>query len=154
MTFRIKGLEAAPFRDLFTLDDGALAARDMRRVIADEPHAAPCRVTLEDAAPGERLILLPYAHHTARSPYQASGPIFVREAAREAFDAVGTLPPVFQGRVLSVRAYDAEGLMTAADIAQSDPRSLFEAFFADPAVAYIDVHYAKRGCFSCRVERA
>jgi hypothetical protein len=154
MTFRIKGLAAAPFQALFGLDDDALAARDMRRVLADEPHAAPCRVTLEDAEPGERLILLPYAHHTARSPYRASGPIFVREAARDAFDAVGTLPPAFQGRMLSVRAYDAEGLMTAADLADSDPRPLFETFFADPDVAHIDVHYARRGCFSCRVERA
>ena len=154
MPFRIKGLAAEPFRDLFDLDDATLAARDMRRVIADEPHAAPCRVTMEDAAPGERLILLPFTHQTAHSPYQASGPIFVREAARETFDRIDTLPPVFQGRVLSVRAYDAEGMMTAADIADSDPRALFESFFADPAVDYIQVHYAKRGCFACRVERA
>jgi uncharacterized protein DUF1203 len=154
MSFRIKGLAAEPFLDLFDLDDTALAARDMRRVIADAPHAAPCRVTLEDAVPGERLILLPFSHQTAHSPYQASGPIFVREAARNAFDQIGTLPPVFEGRVLSVRAYDAEGLMTAADLADSDPRALFEAFFADPAVDHIHVHYAKRGCFACRVTRA
>jgi hypothetical protein len=154
MTFRIRGLAAEPFHDLFPLDDAALAARDMRRVIADAPRAAPCRVTLEDAEPGERLILLPYTHQTARSPYHASGPIFVREAARETFDQVGMLPPVFAGRALSLRAYDADGLMTAADLADSDPRALFEAFFADPQVDYIHVHYARRGCFACRVERA
>jgi len=154
MTFRIRGLAADSFHDLFNLDDEALAARDMRRVIADEPHAAPCRVTLEDAAPGERLILLPYAHQTAHSPYQASGPVFVRESAQQAFDDVGRLPPVFEGRMLSIRAYDADGLMTDAGLAQSDPRALFERFFADPAVAYLHVHYANRGCYACRVDRA
>jgi hypothetical protein len=154
MTFRIKGLAAEPFVDLFSLTDDALAARDMRRVIADAPRSAPCRVTLEDAEPGERLILLPYAHQTAHSPYRASGPIFVREGVRETFDKVGTLPPVFDGRMLSLRAYDAAGLMTDADLAQSDPRALFDRFFADPQVAYIDVHYARRGCFACRVDKA
>src|ERR1700743_2386090 len=148
MTFRIKGLAAEPFLDLFDLDDAALEARDMRRVVADEPHAAPCRVTLADAEPGERLILLPFAHQAAHSPYQASGPIFVREGARDSFDAVGVLPPVFEGRMLSVRAYNGEGLMTAADLAKSDPRPLFDRFFADPKVEYIHVHYANRGCFS------
>ena len=154
MSFRIKGLAAEPFLDLFALDDEALAARGMRRVVADAPRSAPCRVTLEDAAPGEALILLPYTHQTAHSPYHASGPIYVRETARETFDAVGALPPVFEGRLLSVRAYDAEGLMPAADCAQSDPRPLFERFFADPEVAYLHVHYANRGCYSCRVDRA
>ena len=154
MTFRIQGLAAGPFLELFALDDIQLAARDMRRVVADAPHAAPCRVTLKDAEPGERLILLPYAHQTAHSPYQATGPIFVRETAGDTFDEVGVLPPVFKGRLLSVRAYDASGLMTAADCVESDPRALFAAFFADPNVDYIHVHYAKRGCFSCRVDRA
>ncbi len=62
---------------------------------------------------------------------------------------VDTLPPVFEGRLLSVRAYDANGDMTAAEVVDSDPRALFAQFFADPAVAHIDVHYARRGCFGC-----
>jgi hypothetical protein len=154
MSFRIRGLDAAQFAPLFALSDADLAERSMKRVIADAPHSAPCRVTLEDAAPGEALILLPFAHHMAHSPYRASGPIFVRETAAAAFDAVDTLPPVFQGRLLSVRAYDAQGDMTGAEVVESDPRELFARFFADPAVAHIDVHYARRGCFGGRVTRA
>lgn len=153
MSFRIRGLAPAEFQPLFSLDDAALAARDIRRAVADAPHSAPCRVTLEDAEPGEELLLLPFAHHKAHSPYQASGPIYVRKAAQAPFDAVGTLPPVFQGRLLSVRAYDAGGMMRDADVADSDPRDLFEKFFADPQVDYLHVHYARRGCYSCRVER-
>ena len=153
MSFRIHGLAAAQFAPLFALDDAQLAERSMRAVVADAPRSAPCRISLEDAALGERLILLPFAHHVAHSPYRASGPIFVREDV-ETFDRVDELPPVFDGRLLSVRAYDAQGLMTDADVVESDPRALFEKFFADPAVDHLHVHYARRGCYSCRVERA
>ena len=154
MSFRIRGLQPAQFEALFALSDETLEERSMRRVGVDEPHSAPCRVTLEDAEPGERLILLPFAHHPAHSPYRAAGPIFVRELARQAFDRVDELPPVFSGRLLSVRAYDAQGMMLDAEIVDSDPRELFTRFFADPTTDYIHVHYARRGCYSCRVERA
>ena len=153
MSFRIRGLSPAQFAPLLALGDAALAERSMRRVTIDAPHSAPCRVTLEDAAPGEQVLLLPFAHHMAHSPYRASGPIFVRGGG-EPFDRIDELPPVFIGRLLSVRAYDAEGLMTDADVVDSDPRSLFDKFFADPAVDYLHVHYARRGCYSCLVERA
>ena len=152
--FRIRGLEAAQFAPLVALSDAELAERSMKRVVADAPHSAPCRVTLEDAEPGDALILLPFAHHMAHSPYRASGPVFVREKAVQPFDAVDTLPPVFTGRLLSVRAYDAHGDMVDADVVDSDPRALFARFFADPAVAHVDVHYARRGCFGARVTRA
>lgn len=154
MSFRVTGLGAGQFETLFSLSDSELAARGIRRVIADAPHSAPCRVTLEDADPGEELLLLPFAHHQADSPYRASGPIYVRKAAREAFDRVGTLPPVFAGRLLSVRAYDAAGMMQDAEVVDSDPRVLFDRFFADPDVEYLHVHYARRGCYSCQVVRA
>ena len=49
MSFRIHGLPLAPFRPLFDLDDAALLARGARRMIADSPHAAPCRISLADA---------------------------------------------------------------------------------------------------------
>ena len=154
MPFRVRGLSPEPFKSLFDLSDAELAARDIRRVVADAPHSAPCRVTLEDAAPGEELLLLPFAHHTAHSPYQASGPIYVRKASPAAFDHVDTMPPVFEGRLLAVRAYDAGGMMLDAEVAESDPRALFDRFLADPEVDYLHVHYARRGCYSCRVERA
>jgi len=153
MSFCIRGLAAPQFAPLFALDDAELAERSMRRVLIDAPKSAPCRVTLEDAELGEQVILLPFAHHRAHSPYRASGPIYVR-AGGVAFDRVDALPPVFSGRLLAVRAYDAAGMMTDADVVESDPRGLFERFFADPSVDYLHVHYARRGCYSCRVERA
>jgi hypothetical protein len=154
MSFRIRGLQPAQFEPLFALDDGALLERSMRRVGIDEPHSAPCRVTLQDAEPGERVILLPFAHHQVHSPYRGAGPIFVRETARQAFDRIDELPPVFAGRLLAVRAYDADGMMLDAEVVDSDPRELFTRFFCERATDYIHVHYARRGCYSCCVERA
>ena len=86
------GLSPTPFQALFDLSDEELAARGAARRIADEPHAFPCRVSLEDAAVGEELLLLPFRHHDCRSPYQAAGPIYVRRNAREIYSAVNTIP--------------------------------------------------------------
>ena len=52
MSFTVSSLPIEPFAPLFGLDDAALAQRGMLRVVADAPFAFPCRVTLDDAAPG------------------------------------------------------------------------------------------------------
>jgi hypothetical protein len=154
MSFRATGLPLSPFEPLFGLDDEALAARGMCRVIADAKPGFPCRVSLADAVPGERLILLPFEHQPAHSPYRASGPIFVREAARTPFDEVDVVPPVLRGRPLSVRAYDAAGMMVDADVLDGDDvESAIARFFARGDVAYLQVHNAKRGCYACRIDR-
>ena len=45
--------------------------------------------------------------------------------------------------------------MIAADVCQGDgTRKLFEGFLADPKTNYLQVHYARRGCYAARVERA
>ena len=154
MSFRIRGLEPKQFRHIFSLDEGALVESGMRSMVIDAPNSAPCRVSLRDVDPGERVVLLQYAHQTAFTPYRAAGPIFVGEGATQAFDGTDELPPMFANRPLSVRAYDSQGMMIDADVAHSDPRKLFETFFADGATDYIHVHLARRGCFACRVDRA
>ena len=100
MSFVIRGLSPEPFRPLFALDDAALAARNIRRVIADSDRGFPCRVTLQDARQGETLLLLPYLHHDVAGPYRASGPIYVREAAMQGGTAEfhDQLPPSFPRR--------------------------------------------------------
>lgn len=55
---------------------------------------------------------------------------------------------------MSLRGFDAEGMMQAADVV--DGASLepaIEAMLADPAVAYLHLHYAKPGCYAARVDR-
>ena len=155
MPFRYKGLAAAPFSSLFALGDAELAARGMQRMIVDEKPGFPCRISLEDAEPGERVVLLPFRHQTANSPYRASGPIFVREGAVETFDGAGALPPVLRERLLSVRAYDGVGNMVDADVVEGpEVETLLARLFARPGVDYAHIHFARRGCYACRVERA
>ena len=157
MSFVTRGLSPEPFRPLFVLDDAALAARGIRRVVADADHGFPCRVTLQDAKQGDTLLLLHYLHHDVAGPYRASGPIFVSEAAMQAPPSVfhDALPPTFPRRLLSLRAYDAEGLMRDAEVVEGvDARPHLQRLLASPGVAYLHVHNARRGCYACRVDPA
>jgi hypothetical protein len=152
--FRISALPLEPFVPLFPLSDAELASHGGLHYVADKKPGFPCRVSLLDAEPGERVILVPFPHHAVDSPYRASGPIFVREGAKQAMLAVNEVPQSVRGRLLSIRAYDADGLMVDAEVA--DGRELegqIERFFASPNVAYLHLHNARPGCYSCRVDR-
>ncbi|MGO4523551.1 DUF1203 domain-containing protein [Microvirga sp. 2MCAF35] len=155
MSFQILGLDAKPFAPLFELDDADLRAIGARRVHADEADAYPCRVSLTRVAVGEELLLLNHAHQTtATSPYRAAGPIFVSRTAKTGLYR-GELPPMMRDRLLSLRAYDAAAFIVDADVAEGgDVLQVIERFFADPQVAHIDAHFARRGCFAARIERA
>lgn len=156
MSFRLRPLPLAPFRPLFAMDDASLLRIGARRMVADAPHAAPCRVSLTDAEPGERLILLNHRHLDApASPYRSEGPIFVRETAAEATPAVGEIPDMLGRRLLSARVYDADWMMTDADVVEGrDLAGRLEAWFADPAVATVHLHTARRGCFMAAAVRS
>ena len=154
MSFRICGLSPEPFADLMDLDDEALAARGAVRVVADEPHSAPCRVSLEDAEPGESLLLLSYEHQPASSPFRAAGPIFVREAALRSFDCVDEVPAAIQRRTISARAYDRDAMMLEGDLVEGTALArLLERWFERPEIDVVHLHYARRGCFAARAER-
>ncbi len=155
MTFRISSLPEDLFQPLFSMTDDDLHHVGARRYVADRRPGFPCRVSLDDAAPGETVILAPFTHLDTESPYRASGPVFVREAARRAVPADGEVPVLLRHRALSVRAYDAASLMVAADV--TDGRALeavVERLFDDARVAFLHVHFAKPGCYACRVDRA
>jgi hypothetical protein len=155
MSFRYKGLGSTAFASLFSLSSDELAARNMRLMIADAKPGFPCRVSLEDAELGERVLLLPFDHQTANSPYRASGPIFVREAASVAFDRAGDPPPVLRERLLSVRAYASDGLMVDADVTEgAGLETLLTRYFDRDDTDYAHIHFARRGCYACQVERA
>lgn len=156
MAFRIHALPLAPFQPLFALSDEALRAIGARRLVADAPHSAPCRVSLADAEPGEALILLGHRHlDDDSSPYRAEGPIFVRQSAVEAHPAPGEVPEMLGRRLLSVRAYDADWMMTDADVVEGpDLADWLTRSFADDRVARVHMHTARRGCFMASAARA
>lgn len=154
MNYVISGLPLQSFQALFALDEHALRERGVVRQVADSKPGFPCRITLQDAEPGETLLLLPWTHLDVDTPYRASGPIFVREAALTTGMFRNMIPDQQSSRLLSVRAYDAEGWMRAAEVAEGTLlESLIERFFADAQVAYLHVHNARRGCYACRVDR-
>ena len=153
--FLISGLPVEQFQHLFELGDAELQSMGMRRCIADAKPSFPCRVSLEDAEIGEPVLLLTYEHHAVDSPYRGSGPVYVRQQAKQAQLKVNELPEVVKHRLISVRAYDPQSMMVASEVV--DGKNLEEqirTFFADERVAYLHLHNAKPGCFSCRVDRA
>ena len=154
MNYQLRGLEPALFEKLFDLDDAALAGLGMRRMRSDKPVGFPCRISLEDAPVGEEVLLLPFTHQDSRSPYRASGPIFVRRG-QPAARIVNELPSYLTLRPLSVRAYDAADEMVDAEVvdgAAAEP--LIQRYLARADVAYLHIHFARRGCYACRIDRA
>lgn len=154
MSYRIEGLSRADFAAMFAKDDAQLAEINALRVTATGP-GFPCRVSLQDAKTGESLILFNYTSHNVATPYRSAYAIYVREAAIEPNVFVDTTPPVFEGRPLGLRAFDADGMLINAALAlpgQADTK--IRELFADSNIAYIHAHNAAHGCFSARVDRA
>jgi hypothetical protein len=153
MSFRIKGLPAETFRHLFELPDEELAAHRALRRTVDEANSFRCRVSLTDAAPGDEVLLVNYEHHPVDTPYRSSFAVYVR-AGEETYDAVDQVPDQLRRRMLAARGYDAEGMLVEADLV--DGRALegkIEQLFAEPRIAYLQLHFAKPGCYAARVER-
>jgi hypothetical protein len=154
-SFQIAGLCPAPFEPLFALSSRELAGLGARRVVASAGQGFPCRIGLADADAGDHLLLLPFEHQPARSPYRASGPIYVRIGARQRVLAPGEVPECVRTRQISLRAYDAEHMIVDAEVCAGDAvAGEIERLFGSPAVSYIHLHNAKRGCFSCLARRA
>ena len=153
MTYRIKGLEPEPFATLFDLDDADLKTRGMTRMSVDNPNF-PCRISLRDCDLGDEVILLNHVSHDGNNPYKASHAIFVSKSATEAADYVDAIPPALDRRILSLRAFDSNGMMIDAALVQpgeADPA--VRTLFGNPAATHIDAHNATRGCFAARIDR-
>lgn len=153
MSYSIRGLAPADYDHLRHASKDVLTSYGASRMIADAIPSFPCRVTLDDAAIGETLILLNHVSHDG-GPYRASHAIFVSESAHEAAHYVDEVPPALDRRILSVRGFDAAGMMVDAVLAQpGEADAVFRRMLADPVVDHIDAHNAIRGCFAARVER-
>lgn len=155
MTYKISGLDPTTFQSLLGLSDEELAGHGAIRMTADKKPGFPCRVTLDDAEIGETLLLVNHVSHDGENPYRASHAIFVSETAPRAAVYEDEIPPALDRRILSLRAFDANGMMADAALAQpgeADPA--IRRLFDNPAVDHIDAHNAIRGCFAARIERA
>jgi hypothetical protein len=154
MTFQISALEHHRFTRLFELSDGELAANTAVRQTATAKPGFPCRVSLEDAEVGEQLILVNFEHQPGASPYRAAHAIFVRKGVEQAKPAVGEVPELFNDRALSLRVFDDQAMIVAADLIEGkDLGSALDRLFANPTAAYVHIHYAKFGCHAARADR-
>lgn len=155
MSFRITGLDPAPFRHLYGKPDAVLAAHGVQRCVADATPGFPDRVELRDAEIGQTLLLLNYTHQPAANAYRASHAIFVREGASAAYDAVAKIPLPLRVRPISLRAFDARHDMIDAELVEGGLLDgAITRLLSNQAVAYLHAHYAKRGCYAARIERA
>jgi hypothetical protein len=154
-SFQLLGIDHEPFDAFFRLSDEQLLELGAFRRVATESPGFPCRISLEDAEVGEELLLLPFLHQPAASPYRASGPIFIRRNAKRRTLAAGAVPPYVTRRLISLRAYDAADMLVAAAVCEGTAvAGELEQHFGNGDVAYIHLHNAKPGCFSCKVVRA
>jgi len=152
MSFRITGLPAERFADLFALSDHELKARNVIRRTA--AHNAPCRVSLTDAEIGQEILLVNFTHHPVDNPYHSRYAIWVRPG-EQTYDAVDQVPEQLRRRTLSLRAWDHDDLLIGYDVV--DGRAVegaIEKLLADPRASYIHAHYAGPGCYAARIERA
>ena len=155
MTYAITGLPVEPFQPFFGLPDEDLARRNMMRVTADSPVGFPCRVLLEDARPGDTLLLLNHEYQPATTPYQGRHAIFVNERATAPRTFVDQVPAVLSVRkAISIRAFDEAGMMLDADVVPGDEvEALILRLLDNPQTAYLHAHNAGRGCFAARIDR-
>ena len=155
MDYQISSLDAGAFNHLFGLDEDALAEQNVVRMTVTEKPGFPCRATLQEADIGESILLLNYEHQAASSPYRSSHAIFVRENASGSVRYDNDIPQQLLIRNLSVRSFDAAGMMVDADnCSGEDLEAMIHRLFSDAAADYIHVHTAARGCYLARVDRA
>jgi hypothetical protein len=134
-------------------DAEALRAIGGSTYVADSKPGYPCRQCLRDAEINDELLLVSYDPFVLDSPYRSWSPIFIHKATC-AFESRKTLPDQLTIRQLSVRAFDANELMTdAAVIDGTDLDQTLRDMFADENVEVIHVHNAARGCWATNVAR-
>lgn len=155
MSFRVVGLDPAPFAHLYGMPDAALAARRARRITVDASPGVPDRASLRDLPVGATALLVHHVHQPADSPFHASHAVHVEEGATCARIVEGRLPRVMRRRLLSLRAFDGEGMLVDADVVEGEvAMPMIERMLAAPRVDVLHAHFARPGCFAARIERA
>lgn len=153
--FKIKPLSHKEFSGLFELTDLELEKIGAIKMTVDQFPGFPCRISLEDAELGEEIILLYYKHHKINSPYQASGPIFIRKRTNTPIFKNNEIPKMLNHRLLSLRGYDENGILKEASVIDGNTiKEQIIKTLENEKIHYIHIHNAKPGCFNCLVERA
>ncbi|WP_375563159.1 DUF1203 domain-containing protein [Bernardetia sp. OM2101] len=142
------------YNHLFALNEQELSSKGMVRMVVDKKPGYPCRISLKDAEVGEEVILLPFKHHRVNSPYQSSGPIFIRKNAKKLNIDNNVIPKMLLHRLLSLRIYNKNGIMIDAKIIEGkELKNEIKSIFENRSANYIQIHNASPGCYNCQVNR-
>ena len=143
------------FSHLFGQDSEALAEQGIHRIVVDNTPGYPCRVSLQDAEVGETVLLMNFEHQPLPTPFRSSHAIFVREQATQATPGKNEVPAFLRHRLLSVRAFDASGMIIDADVIDGvHLESAIEHMPANESAEKLHIHNAKLGCYVALVERS
>ena len=155
MTFQISALDPRRFDRFFAMSDAELADNLAARRVAMTKPGFPCRISLADAEIGEEVILVNHTHQDGASPFRAAHAIYVRKGAEQARPAIGETPEFFRSRMLSLRAFNDQAMIVAAELVEGAKLGpALESLLADPAVRDVHIHFAKYGCYAARAVRA
>jgi hypothetical protein len=142
------------YNELFNQTESELADKNIIKLIVDKKPGYPCRVTLEDAEIGEEVLLFPFEYHKTKSPYKASGPIFIRKSATKPALEINEIPEMLFQRSQTLRAYDKNGMMIhAISPNSSELKNGIKILFQNSKVNYIQIHNTNPGCYNCQVNR-
>ncbi len=154
MTYIVRGLDPAPYRALFEAPPEVLAENlaEWREIEAFGGH--PCRVTLEEAQIGERVLLINFVSLDKPTPFRASHAIYVRENAQIAAVYEDCLPDMLVNRTLGLRGFTEDGYLHHGALAAAGEAHIsIGELLRQSEVAYVDIHAAGYGCFIARAER-
>jgi len=123
--------------------------------VVDSAGGTPLRCCLREANIGERVVLIAYQPATVGGPYAEVGPVFIHAEACEGYTDAHRYPDSFRQRRQLLRAYDADGRIVDAMIAQNgdEAEGGCAAFFARPDVAYIHSRNVLYGCYMFTIRR-
>ena len=114
----------------------------------------PCRVCLRITPALEDFILLSYRPLADTGPYAEIGPIFIHAAQCSPYADVDTFPADFAARRLVLRAYDCDGNIAGATVAEPGHAPWIAAgYLRDEAIAEVHVRHESYTCFDFKIVR-
>ena len=110
-----------------------------------------CRISVTDAGKGDTVIRVNHLYQT--TPYRSSHPVYVREGEQTS-DAIDQVPEPLRRRILSVRGFEDDAMITDAGLAERPQlERIIGQFFGNERTRYLHLHFAKSACYAARVDR-
>lgn len=154
MHFQAKPIAAALVADAAR----RLAAGDpsVEERFADDPSAAPCRLTLADPPRGARMLLFRHRPFGIDNPYAEEGPVFAWADGAEAQLAIDEVPNFVPRRpLILVRRYNAKSEIAGAELVPGvQCGAEIKRALALADTDFVHVRSAAYGCFLFRADRA